>query len=114
MRNSSNKKEEKIVTCSSHVLVVESWGWTSPQSRRFLGSERFMKTMSRPFGPNFESRACQRRVNNSSQPSITFTTQDEGMIAESFIKTICAKHLASCPNFYETVETRRGSYDALT
>ena len=28
--------------------------------------------------------------------------------------TICPKTLASCPNFYKTVEKKQGSYDALT
>ncbi len=29
-------------------------------------------------------------------------------------KTFAQKNFASCPNFYETVEKKRGSYDALT
>ena len=29
-------------------------------------------------------------------------------------KPFAQKILASCPNFYETVENERGSYDALT
>ena len=37
--------------------------------------------MPRPLGRHFESRAGLRRVNNSPQPSVTFITQGEGIIA---------------------------------
>lgn len=66
------------------LLIVHGasgWGRTSSQSRRFLGSERFMKTVPRPLGRHFESRAGLRGVNNSPQLSVTFITQGEGMIA---------------------------------